>query len=193
MQEIEKANLLRRISDFFYNKSNFRISIACTAIFVAYLLLVMTRQAISFEVAESNLKSLGMTFGFDDAAVIAFFQGRTETMIAAYMQFNLIWDNIFAVIYGTMYVVWLSVLLKASEKRFGIINLIPFLQVAFDFLENLSIVHIADQYLMTGAIPSYFVRTASFFVMMKWICSGITYFALIFGVGVFFVKLLKKK
>ena len=81
-----------------------------------------------------------MTFGFQESDIIAFFQLRTDKMISAYINFNLIWNTIFSPIYGVMYAVWLSVLLMASEGKFGILNLIPFLQVIFDWLENYSLV-----------------------------------------------------
>ena len=136
---------------------------------------------------------LGMTFGFDEAAVIAFFQVRTETMIAAYIQFTMIWDNVFAVIYGFMYAAWLSVLLKASKAKFGIINLVPFLQVIFDFLENVSLVYTANSYLMNGDIQPYVVSISSIFVMAKWLCSGLTYLALLLGLWLLSVKLFKFK
>ena len=193
MQQRNKINMFNRISDLFYDKSNLKVAIACTAIFVAYLFLVMTRQAISFDTVQGDIKSLGMTFGFDEATVIAFFQARTETMISTYVQFTMIWDNIFAVIYGFMYATWLSVLLKASKIRFVILNLVPFLQVLFDFLENVSLVYIANNYLMNGDVQPYVVSMASIFVMAKWICSGLTYLALLSGLWLFFAKLFKKK
>lgn len=193
MQKRNKINMFNRISDLFYDKSNLKVAIAGTAIFVAYLFLVMTRQAISFDTVQGDIKSLGMTFGFDEAAVIRFFQARTETMIAAYIQFTMIWDNIFAAIYGLMYAAWLSVLLKASKTKFGILNLVPFLQVIFDFLENTSLVYIANIYLTKGDIQSYFVSMASIFVMAKWVCSALTYLALLLGLWLLSVKLFKLK
>ena len=171
MNQIMRMNPLKRISELFYEKSNLKVAILCTAIFGAYLVLVMTQQAIGFEIPDSDLKSLGMTFGFEGSDILAFFQARTDRMVSAYLTFNLIWDTIFALIYGVMYAVWLSVLFKAFSGKVGIVNLIPFLQVVFDWLENYSLGYLADQYLINGTITPYMAQLSSNFVMIKWICS----------------------
>jgi hypothetical protein len=193
MHQIMRMNPLKRISEFFYEKSSLKVAILCTAIFGAYLVLVMTRQAIGFEIPNGNVKSLGMTFGFEESDILAFFQERTDEMVSAYINFNLIWDTIFALIYGVMYAVWLSVFLKASAEKVGIVNLIPFLQVIFDFLENYSLGYLAEQYLTTGTITLYIAKLSSYFVMIKWVCSGLTYFAIILGITFLFVRLFKKR
>ncbi len=192
MNRIMRVNPLKRISQFFYEKSNLKVALLCTAIFVAYLVLVMTRQAIGFEIPNSDIKSLGMTFGFKESDIIAFFQARTDKMISAYVKFNLIWDTLFALIYGIMYTVWISFFLKGSTGKFGIFNLIPFLQVVFDWSENYSLGFLANQYLMNGTITPYIAKFSSYFVMIKWIFSGLTYFVIVLGIGFLFVRLFKK-
>ena len=134
-----------------------------------------------------------MTFGFSESDIINFFQLRTEKMLSAYINFNLIWDTIFALIYGVMYAVWLSVLFKESARQVGIANLIPFLQVIFDWLENYSLGYLAEQYLINGTIATYIAKLSSYFVVIKWVCSGLTYFAIILGITFLFVRLFKKK
>ena len=192
MKPVMRVNLLTRTSQFFYENSNLKVAILFTALFVIYLVLVMTRQAIGFETPNSNVRSLGMTFGFEESDILAFFQSRTNKMISAYVNFNLVWDSIFALIYGVMYAVWLSVLLKKSSGKFGILNLVPFLQVVFDLLENYSLAFLAQQYLSGVAMTSYMVGLSSYFVMMKWAFSGLTYFTLILGAGFLISRIVKK-
>lgn len=193
MNKMMRMNPLKRISQFFYENSNLKVAVLCTAIFVAYLFLVMTRQAIGFEVPNSNLRSLGMTFGFKESDILAFFKVRSESMIAAYITFNLIWDTIFSLIYGVMYTVWLSVLLKGSAGKFGIVNLIPFLQVIFDWSENYSLGFMAKEYLNDGTVTSYIANLSSYFVMIKWIFSGLTYFTMILGIVFLVIRFFNKK
>ena len=133
-----------------------------------------------------------MTFGFSESDIITFFQLRTEKMLSAYINFNLIWDTIFSLIYGVMYAVWLSVLLKESARQVGIANLIPFLQVIFDWLENYSLGYLAEQYLINGTIATYIAKLSSYFVMIKWMFSGLTYLGIILGIVLLFVRLFKK-
>ena len=193
MLQMNGMNILKRTSQFFYEKSNLKTAILCTTIFAAYIALVMTRQAIGFEVANSSLKSLGMTFGFQKSDIISFFQLRTEKMMSAYIGFNLIWDTIFALIYGVMYSVWLSLLLKASAKEISFINLIPFVQVLFDWSENFSLAYLAQQYLSNETISQTIANFSSGFVMIKWISSGLTYFMIILAIGFLITGRFKKK
>jgi hypothetical protein len=151
----------------------------------------MTHQATGFDIPNSNVKSLGMTFGFKETDILGFFQSRTDRMIEAYINFNLIWDTIFALIYGVMYAVWLSVLLKASAGKVGILNLIPFLQVIFDWLENYSLGYLAQQYLINGTIVSSMAKISSYFVMIKWVFSGLTYFTMILAIIFLLARLFK--
>ena len=193
MHQVNRMNFLKRISQFFYAKSNLKMAIFCTAVFGSYLVLVLTRQATGFEIPNSNIRSLGMTFGFKESDILEFFRGRTENMLSAYINFTLIWDTIFSVIYGVMYAVWLSVLFKEFSRKVGIVNLIPFLQVIFDWLENYSLGYLAEQYLINGTIATYIAKLSSYFVVIKWVCSGLTYFAIILGITFLFVRLFKKK
>ncbi|MEI6798504.1 MAG: hypothetical protein WCO04_04725 [Pseudomonadota bacterium] len=193
MQQVDRINPLKRISQFFYENSNLKVAILCTAIFGAYLVLVMTHQATGFDIPNSNVKSLGMMFGFRESDILEFFQSRTDKMIEAYINFNLIWDMIFALIYGVMYAVWLSVLLKASAGKVGLLNLIPFLQVIFDWLENYSLGYLAQQYLINGTIVSSIAKISSYFVMIKWVFSGLTYFTIILAMMFLLARLFKKQ
>ncbi|MEI6800553.1 MAG: hypothetical protein WCO04_15265 [Pseudomonadota bacterium] len=193
MQQVDRINPLKRISQFFYENSNLKVAILCTAIFGAYLVLVMTHQATGFDIPNSNVKSLGMMFGFRESDILEFFQSRTDKMIEAYINFNLIWDMIFALIYGVMYAVWLSVLLKASAGKVGILNLIPFLQVIFDWLENYSLGYLAQLYLINGTIVSSMAKISSYFVMIKWVFSGLTYFTMILAIMFLLARLFKKQ
>lgn len=153
----------------------------------------MIPQSIGFETQDSTIKSLGTRFGFTESDIFAFFQIRTAEMLSAYIEFNLIWDNIFALLYGTMYAVWLSALLKASERKMGIVNLLPFLQVIFDWLENYSLAQLAEQYLSSETLAPNIAKLSSVFVTTKWVCSGLTFIALFLAMSFLVVRLFKTK
>ena len=63
---------MKRISQFFYQNSNLKVAVLFTAIFIGYLILIMTRKATGFELPNSDIKSLGMSFGFDQADITVF-------------------------------------------------------------------------------------------------------------------------
>ena len=183
---------MKRISQFFYQNSNLKVAVLFTAIFIGYLILIMTRKATGFELPNSDIKSLGMSFGFDQAD-ITFFKIRTEDMINSYINFNLVWDTLFGLIYSLMYVIWVSVLFKPFSKKAGRVNLIPLAQVLFDWFENYTLGSLAQQYLVDGIITSSTADLASVFCMIKWTFSGLTYVLILVGVILLIARHFKVK
>ena len=180
-------------SKFFYQKSNFITAILATVIFIGYLLLVMMDKGAGFEVADSNIRSLGTSFGFDQVDVIAFLSIRSDEMVTAYITFNQVWDVLFGVIYGVMYVVWVSVLFKPICDKVGRLNLVPVLQVIFDWLENYELALLAHQYLSDGMISASNANLASVFSMLKWACSGLTYTLILIGIILMIMRAVANK
>ena len=180
-------------SQFFYQKSNFITAILATVIFIGYLLLVMMDKGAGFEVADSNIRSLGTSFGFDQVDVIAFLSIRSDEMVTAYITFNQVWDVLFGVIYGLMYVVWVSVLFKPICDKAGRLNLVPVLQVIFDWLENYELALLAHQYLSDGMISASNANLASVFSMLKWACSGLTYTLILIGIILMIMRAVANK
>ena len=188
-----KINIIRRLSNLFYQNSSLLIAIALAIIFIGYLFLVMMSKSTSFELSDGNIKSLGTSFGFDEADVILFFAARTKEMIEAYINFNRIWDTLFGLIYGLMYVIWVSVLFKSFSHKAGILNLFPFIQVLFDWLENYTLAALANQYLADGVFSSVNAKLASIFSIFKWVCSGLTLTLILIGGILMITQAIKNK
>ena len=184
---------LKGISQFFYQNSNLVTGVSLTIIFIGYLLLVMMGKGAAFELADSNMRSLGTSFGFDQADIHAFLSARSKEMITAYITFNQVWDVLFGVIYGLMYVVWVSVLLKPLSHKVGGLNLVPFLQVLFDWLENYQLALLANQYLNDGMISPADAQLASVFSMFKWACASLTYTLILIGIILMIRRAVKRK
>lgn len=171
-----------RLSQFFYKKSSVLVAVILTAISFGYLFLVMMGQAAGFELADSNIKSLGTSFGFDQTDVLVFLTERSEAMINAYIDFNQIWDPVYGLTYGLMYVAWVSLLFKPFSQQAGILNLFPMAQVVFDWLEDYQLVVLANQYLAEGMVSALNAQLASVFSLTKWACSGLTFVVLLTGI-----------
>lgn len=184
---------LKGISQFFYQNSNLVTGVSLTIIFIGYLVLVMMGKGAAFELADSNMRSLGTSFGFDQADIHAFLSARSKEMITAYITFNQVWDVLFGVIYGLMYVVWVSVLLKPLSHKVGGLNLVPFLQVLFDWLENYQLALLANQYLNDGMISPANAKLASVFSMLKWACASLTYILILIGIILMIRRAVKRK
>ena len=184
---------LSRASRFFYSRSNLVTALLATAVFAAYLVVVLTGKGTAFAVADSSVRSLGTSLGFGQAEILAFLAERSDPMILAYIEFNQVWDTLFGLIYGVMYVVWVSVLFKPYSQKVGILNLLPFGQVIFDWLENFSLSALSSQYLADGTISSSMALLASTSSAIKWGFSLLVYVVIVVGIVIRLVGAVKRR
>ena len=188
-----KTGPLRRVSGFFYAKSNLITALLASAVFAGYTVLILSAQGKTFEVANSSVRSLGTSLGFGQAEVLAFLAERSVDQISAYITFNQIWDSLFGVVYGVMYVIWASVLLKPYSLKVGLLNLLPFGQVLFDWLENFSLASLSNQYLADGTISSSTALVASTSSSIKWVFALLVYGVILVGIVARIVGALKRR
>jgi len=184
---------MNKISKFFYDKSSFILAIISTIIFVTYLLNVLVSKSVSFDLIDEIPKSLGTTFGFGEAEILSYLSARTNEMIQSYINFNLIWDSLFGVLYGTMYTLWLSYLYRPYQHKLRTLNLLPFAQVLFDWIENFNIAIISNNYLKTETIQPLYSQFASYSNMIKWIISLIVISLIMIGLVLSIMRFIKKK
>ena len=188
-----KFGPLSRASQFFYTKSNLITALLATSVFAGYLLFFLTGKGKAFEVSNSSIKSLGTSLGFGQVEILAFFAERSDQMINAYINFNQVWDSLFALIYGVMYVAWVSILFKPYSKKVGVLNLLPFAQVLFDWLENFSLAALSKQYLADGSISSSTALIASTSSSIKWVFSLLVYGVILVGAVMRIVGSMKRR
>ena len=181
------------LSGFFYQRSNLVLAAVLTAVFGGYLLFVSIPQSASFAVSGNGPQSLGTSIGFNSADVLAFLASRTEDMILGYIASNQIWDTLFALIYGVMYVVWLSVLFRPFAQRVAWLNLLPFGQVIFDWLENFALASLSSQYLTDGVVSSSLAQLASVSAMIKWVFSGVVTLSIAVGIVARITRAIKNR
>jgi hypothetical protein len=184
---------LTRASQFFYAKSSLVTAVLATLVFAGYTVLVLSGQGKAFEVANSSIKSLGTSLGFGQAEILAFLAERSADQIAAYITFNQVWDTLFGVIYGVMYVVWVSLLLKPYSHKVGILNLLPFGQVLFDWLENIGLATVSSEYLADGTISASTAQLASTASSIKWAFALLVYGVILVGIIARTVGALKRR
>ena len=189
----QRSGPLSRASRFFYAKSHLVTALLATSVFAGYLVLFLTGTGTAFAVANSSVRSLGTSLGFGQAEILAFLAERSDQMINAYINFNQVWDSLFALIYGVMYVAWVSILFKPYSKKVGVLNLLPFGQVLFDWLENFSLATLSKQYLAEGTISSSTALFASTASSIKWVFSLLVYGVILVGAVMRIVGALKRR
>ena len=199
---------MTKLSNFFYDKATLLSATILTVLTFSYLFLVMTDIAKGFEIADETTQSLAMSFGFSYEMVEAYLSTRTAEMLSVFIEFNQIWDNIFALFYGLMYILWISFLFKTYSAKAKWLNLFPITQTIFDWLENFQLVKLATYYLENPQfinkdyLPSSWgsnvffennVQLASIFTMIKWTASTLIFVILFIGIILKVVSLIKKR
>ena len=190
---LRKFRPLSRASQFFYTKTKLVTALLATSVFAGYLLFFLTGKGKAFEVANSSINSLGTSLGFGQVEILAFLAERSDQMINAYINFNQVWDSLFALIYGVMYVAWVSILFRPYSKKVGVLNLLPIAQVLFDWLENFSLATLSKQYLADGTISSSTALIASTSSSIKWVFSLLVYGVILVGAVMRIAGVLKKR
>jgi hypothetical protein len=102
-----------------------------------------------------------------------------------------VWDSLYGVIYGVMYVAWVSVLLKPYSQKVGMLNLLPLGQVLFDWVENFGVSSLASQYLADGTISSTTAQLASTASSIKWAFALLVYGVILVGIVARIARALK--
>ena len=188
-----KSRPLSRASQFFYTKSSLVTALLATSVFAGYLIFLLMGQGKAFEVANSSVRSLGTSLGFGQAEILAFLAERSNQQINVYITFSLVWDSLFALIYGVMYVFWVSLLFKPYSQKFGVLNLLPFGQVVFDWLENFGLATLSKQYLADGTVSSTTAQFASITSTIKWGFSLLVYGVILVGIVMRIVRAVKRR
>ena len=184
---------MNKISQLFYRHSNLVLAIFITVVWVCFLYFLLVVKAAEFQVTGSSIQSLGTKFGFEEKEIYNFLTLRSAQMIRSYVELLLLWDMMFAVIYGIMHVVWISFLLKYYQNKFGRLNLFPLNQVFFDALENYELSIICNQFLVDDTFQSGAAQRAAIYCMIKWSCYGLTISLVLAGVLLWLLKNLRTR
>jgi len=100
---------MKKVSDYFYLKSNIVICVILTVTMVLYAWLVMGSQS---KCISEGVSLLGLRFGYTYESVIELFNLLNQNSLNCYNKLLKIWDNIFPFFYGSMYIFWLSLIFK---------------------------------------------------------------------------------
>ena len=183
---------MNKLSLFFYKKSTLITALLATLLTFGYLFFVLIGATKCFEIEGDTIRSFGLSFGFSAETVKAFFAARNTEMITCFIELHNIWDNIYSILYGVMHVVWLSFIFKPSALKIKWLNLIPFVQVIFDWLENFKMNQLANDYINTGQIDEFDVQLASTFGMIKWSIYGLIILLILIGIVISILNSTKK-
>jgi hypothetical protein len=147
------------------------------AIFPAYF-LKNAEEKIN-QLAGKEIGVIDLTLGFNPQKTLQMVADYGDEARAYYAQTEVTTDVIYPIVYALLFGVILTLLYRnKAYKPFSWINLLPFVALIFDYLENICIVSLLQNY------PSQSLNTATFcevFKMLKWVSFGISVVLILYG------------
>ena len=189
--------MMMKLSKLIYARSNLLICLILTLIMILYASLILGSkgECVTSDLSE-GVKLLGLRFGYSYDSAAELIRSLDYKSLTCYSNLLKIWDNIFPVIYCSMYIFWISLIFKNFSFKYSglsIVNLYPLLPAIFDFAENYFENTIITTFLSTHEVPREIVSLASILTQTKWTLSILNYILLLTGIALFLNKQIKRK
>lgn len=174
---------MRRLSEWMNDAARGWVAILATAIFAAFMVLVLPRQAAQSEQVSGDAGSPDTSFWYtaDELYQIAEEYGADGR--AAYIRARWTFDLIYPLVYGFFLVStvsWLFSYTFPPHSSWRRVNLIALFGVIFDYLENSA----------TSLVMAYYpdpspviAALAPYLTLLKWFFVGASFTALFAGCG----------
>jgi hypothetical protein len=177
---LKTQKLMKTLSQFLNRIANAKLLILLFliyAIFPAYF-LKNAEEKIN-QLAGKKIGVIDLTIGFNPQKTYQMVADYGDEARAYYAQTEVTTDVIYPIVYALLFGVILTLLYRnKAYKPFSWINLLPFVALIFDYLENICIVSLLQNY------PSQSLNTATFcevFKMLKWVSFGISVVLILYG------------
>jgi hypothetical protein len=188
---------MKRLSDFFYQYIKLWHALLLTGIMVSYASLVMGGKSECLEpFLKEGMSVLGLKFGYDYNYASSFFNALGIAGIECYRNLILIWDNIFPLLYGSMYIAWISLLYQKIDFKspgLRLINLFPIVHILLDWTENGLELNLMGSYITGGVLDLTDVLITSTVSSVKWGFSMINYAIILTGIVIMITKSISIK
>lgn len=157
--------------------------------FVGLLLLYLIFPLILFsnatkkiqELAGKKIGPIDSTFGFSPQKTLDTVEEYGESARAYYMMVELTIDLAYPVVYSLLLAVTITIIYrKLLDRPVNYLNLLPFAILAFDYLENVTIILLLRHY------PEQSVAMATLcelFKLVKWLLFGLVLFIIFYGLA----------
>jgi hypothetical protein len=162
---------------------------------IGLILLYMIFPLVLFKNAETKLNALAgkvigpidLTFGYNPKRTLQMVEEYGEAGRAYYQQVEMSIDIIYPVIYAFLFAVLITIIYRRLiNGPVRHLNMLPFVAMTFDFLENFAIISLLKHYPEQSMLMANLVEI---FKLLKWLMFGIIIFLVIYGL----IKLLLRK
>jgi hypothetical protein len=179
---------MQTLSNFLNRISNWK---TLTITLVLYLLcaVVWLKNAETKinELAQKTVGIIDITLGFNPQKTLEMVRDYGEAARAYYARTEMTLDVLYPIVYTSLFCIVLTLLFRnKSYKPFKYVNLVPFVVMVFDFLENISIVTLLKTFPNTSETVLFLCEI---FKMGKWLSLGVMMIFVVYGL----IRLVLKK
>ena len=181
-----------KISNWLYKISNGWLALVATIVFVLFMIFVLPAQAAKAEQTAQGAGSVDTSFFYTPEELYETAGAYGEAGRQEYIRARFTFDLVYPLVYGSFLALTVSWFLNrtiVAASRWRVLNLLPVIGVAFDFLENIAASLVMGLY--PSRIPIAAVL-ASGFTPIKWVFVSASFLVLLAAILIWLVRLGKK-
>jgi hypothetical protein len=182
-----------RFSNWLYQASNGWVTLSALAIFVLFTSWMLPTQSAQAarDTGDSGTPDLSLWYSPRQLYRMAEAYGEPgrRAYVRARFTFDLIWPLVYGAFLSTA-VSWLYARGLTAGSRWRLVNIVPPLGVAFDYMENISTSLVMLRY--PSQTPLVDVL-APLFTLIKWILVGASFALLLAGIGLVSTRRIAQK
>lgn len=184
--------MIKKFAVFFWQKSNGLTLIAAIVFYLFWAGFVMTKGMDNIRMlSQKPVEILDLQFNVSPEQARSILQSYSEDARHFAIIFGLVFDTIYPLVYGFLFIVSGCLLYKHKEKHtlwFYFIPLLPVLLIIVDYAENICIALLMNNYPNVSDIS---INITSCLTSAKWILVGLEFvllFSALMQKGIFALK-----
>jgi hypothetical protein len=173
---------MMRLSSSFARLNHGWVAILATLIFILFMALVLPSQAAEAEEISGDAGSPDTSFWYSPDDLYRFAESYGEEGRAAYVRARWTFDLIYPLVYAFFLITtvsWTFAYVYPATSRWRSTNLIPFLGMVFDYLENSATSLVMARYPQSTQLVAYL---APILTLVKWFFVTGSFLLLFFGI-----------
>jgi len=178
---------MKTLSSFLDRISNWKtllLAIAVYMVFPAYFL--KNAETKINELAGKPSPIIDLSFGFNPQKTLESVASYGDAARAYYASVEMSVDIVYPIVYTFLFGIILTLLFRSkSYKPFAYVNLLPFLTLIFDYLENFSIVNLLQSYPNSSTTVAILCEV---FKLGKWLTLAAIALLTLYGLGMLALK-----
>jgi NADH:ubiquinone oxidoreductase subunit 3 (subunit A) len=172
---------MKSLSAFFMHTSRGWVAALATACFVLFMVLVLPGQAAEAEAVSAGEGSPDTSFWYTASDLYRFAEAYGEAGREAYVRARWTFDLIYPLVYAFFLIAglsWLFAYVFPPDSTWRNLNLVPFLGMVFDYLENIATSLVMARYPQLTPLAAC---AAPLLTLAKWVFVLGSFLCLIIG------------